>query len=464
MRLLIQYLLVSLYAILPVGTFYWAVTARTRHARSGPLVSFILSCIGALLIGVAFFFVNSRLLEYPVRAVHPWFAISWPALIEAARFIYFVVGAICLVKATDRLLFYAACRLARVPLTPAGRPRSPGVGRAVLCLIAQRFVMLGFGIAFVIALLMSYRPHVRLRGTPADYALAYAPCHFAASDGISLKGWWIDAAPLPSALDADDADLWGKRTVLLCHGIGSGKERQIDLAHYLARRGFNVFAFDFRAHGESAGNFISYGDRERLDVLAAISWIRSNHHSDAQRIFGIGINTGAAALLAAAAEPGVGKGIDALVLYEPFTRFDALVDSATDDVLPKPVRWLIDHLSIPIASLHTGSNLASFAPIDFVNEIWPRPVLIVHGRGQTFVPSDQSMDIYRQAAQPKAQFFPSDNLVDLRNRAKRLKGEASVLSEMFRLYLGSEDNISDDAGVREHTLRFLRDSEPLRVL
>ena len=70
--------------------------------------------------------------------------------------------------------------------------------------------------------------------------------------------------------------------------VAAGIERELELARYLVDRGYNILVFDFRGHGQSGGNFISYGIRERFDVLAAISWIRANHQPESQRLFPVG--------------------------------------------------------------------------------------------------------------------------------------------------------------------------------
>src|SRR5439155_8332533 len=134
----------------------------------------------------------------------------------------------------------------------------------------------------------------------------------------------------------------------------------------------------------------------------------------------------------------------ALVLCEPFARFKNLVEATAAKTLPRPVAWLVDHISLPVASLHAGSNLGDLAPIDSVEKLWPRPVLVVHGNGKSFMTFDQTMELYQAMPAPKEQFWPA---VDQPKRKKRAKGDAAILSEMFREYLGVSDGVLDDPGV-----------------
>ncbi|MCF7799408.1 lysophospholipase [Candidatus Babeliales bacterium] len=58
-----------------------------------------------------------------------------------------------------------------------------------------------------------------------------------------------------------------KSNVLLCHGYGSRKEFMYDFVDMFPDS--NVFAFDFRAHGNSQGRFRTIGFQEYKDVIAA---------------------------------------------------------------------------------------------------------------------------------------------------------------------------------------------------
>ena len=468
----IHLLLVLLYALLPVGMLWWVLVRRTRGRRAGQMFSLFTLFLIGIISGIVLVMLNGQLMSITTSARVGGAAgrilKTAPAQIsygEAARLIYFIIGALCVVRLTDRLTFRGIFKLARVPLDAFARPISPNQPRALLALFAQRLMMLLLVVPYFISLMMVYRPRALLEDDPAQHQLSYTNASFVSDDGVALAGWWIDSARLPRGTDPELAEDWGKRTVVLCHGIGSAKERQLDLAQYLVARGYNVLVFDFRGHGQSAGNFISYGVRERFDVMAAIAWAREKHPLQSEHLFGIGSNCGAAALVGAAVEKGPGEQLEGIVLYEPFARFDDLVGENAKRILPGPASWLVRYISVPLASLHAGANLGGFAPSEAIDQVWPRPVLIVQGRAQTFVGTEQSMDLYQQASQPKEQFFPGDNYYQQRARARRYSGRGvRLLSEMFKEYVGTSDAISDDAGVRYRTMRFLHDARPVPIL
>jgi alpha/beta superfamily hydrolase len=464
----IHLVLVIAYAILPVATLWWTVrVARARRAR--PLISLLLLFLVGIAAGITLMLINGHLMSlssFTRNSTGRTLTIK-PASFtfgETARLCYFIIGALCLVRLVDRVSYRAVFHLARVKLDQFSRPVEPNELRALLALLSQRVLMLMLIIPYFIALMMVYRPRVHLPGDPTQHNLTHQRVSFRSDDGINLSAWWITARAVSAKVDPIVAEGWGQKTVILCHGLGSAKERQLDLAAQLAARGFNVLVFDFRGHGESGGNFISYGIRERFDVLAAVQWIKAHHPKESQHLYGIGANTGAAALLGAATETEAGQQLEALVLYEPFARFNAITSSTAQRIIPGPASWLVQRISLPLASLHAGGNLRDFAPIESIGELWPRPVLIIHGRAQTFVPVDQSLAVHQQASQPKDQFFPSDNYYQQRARLRRYRDDARLLSELFKEFVGTSDAIFDDPGVRYHTVRFLEEAEPVPVL
>ena len=467
---IIHLLLVLLYALLPVGMLWWVLVRRSRQRRAGAMFSLLTLFVIGAITGFVLVLLNGQLMSITtsLRVGSGRVLKTAPAQIsytETARFIYFIIGALCLIRLIDRATFKGIFKLARVPRDGYARPTQPNHPRALLALFCQRLLMLLLIIPYLISLMMVYRPRVFLEDDPKQHELSYVNAAFVSDDGVALAGWWIDAVRLPRGTDPELAEDWGKRTVVLCHGVGSSKERQLDLAQYLAGRGYNVLVFDFRGHGQSAGNFISYGVRERLDVMAAIAWAKTQHPEQSEHLFGIGSNCGAAALVGAAIEKGPGEQLEGIVLYEPFARFDDVVRENAKRILPGPASWLVRNISVPLASLHAGANLGGFAPAEFIDQVWPRPVLVVQGRAQTFIPTEQSMDLYQQASQPKEQFFPGDNYYQQRTRLRKYSGRGvRMLSEMFKEYVGTADAISDDPGVRFRTMRFLHDARPVPIL
>src|SRR5437868_5680522 len=81
-----------------------------------------------------------------------------------------------------------------------------------------------------------------LTSTPADQGLPYERVAFlSAVDNIPLQGWFIGSG--------------GHQTILMLHARDGRRDDPTvglpDIARALVQDGYDVFAFDFRAHGES---------------------------------------------------------------------------------------------------------------------------------------------------------------------------------------------------------------------
>lgn len=104
-----------------------------------------------------------------------------------------------------------------------------------------------------------------------------------AADGIILKGWY--ARPR----------LANGNVVILTHGVTDNREGVAGYARFLLDQGYAVLLPDARAHGESGGEFATYGVRESDDIHRWVSWIYDR--DPPQCVYGFGESYGAALLL-----------------------------------------------------------------------------------------------------------------------------------------------------------------------
>src|ERR1700746_4031196 len=104
--------------------------------------------------------------------------------------------------------------------------------------------------------------------------------------------------------------LGGRRTIVLCHGYQSSRGELLTLVSALQDHQYNVFVFDFAAHGANDG-ITSFGFREADEVRAAIDVVATRNDVNPNS-FGLwGYNLGAYAALREAEND---KRVKALVL------------------------------------------------------------------------------------------------------------------------------------------------------
>lgn len=102
--------------------------------------------------------------------------------------------------------------------------------------------------------------------------------HLATAGGLQLEGWYAPADSTP------------KGTVIVLHGITTGKAQVIPEAGEFRFWGYNILMIDFRAHGNSQGNTTTIGVREVEDVKLAYDFVRARGE---KKIIFYGLSMGA---------------------------------------------------------------------------------------------------------------------------------------------------------------------------
>jgi pimeloyl-ACP methyl ester carboxylesterase len=108
-------------------------------------------------------------------------------------------------------------------------------------------------------------------------------------------------------------------TILLAHGYKSTPERDFSCgcAFYFSQ-GFNVLLIDQRAHGDSEGDYICFGVKERYDVVNWAQWMVERFGPDKKYVIG-GMSMGCTTVLLAAALPELPPEIRGVVADCGFT-------------------------------------------------------------------------------------------------------------------------------------------------
>jgi pimeloyl-ACP methyl ester carboxylesterase len=222
---------------------------------------------------------------------------------------------------------------------------------------------------------------------PEQFGLKYEKISFKTPDGIELKGWFI-----PSTSG-------DKRTLIMCHGWGDNKGELLKQTYFLNENaGFNLMYFDFRSHGESAGEITTIGGLETIDFGAAVAWLRANKPDYADRVGVFGLSMGAAVTVAAMPD-------------HPDLRC-AVVESPYSDYRGVVTRWTWNNLRIPRFPLipiamwilrHRVGNpkVDSFNPVEAAPHISPRPLFVIGGEKDDLMPEYDVRRVFDAAREPK---------------------------------------------------------------
>ncbi|GAC1363904.1 MAG: alpha/beta hydrolase [Herpetosiphon sp.] len=220
--------------------------------------------------------------------------------------------------------------------------------------------------------------------TPTECGVPFEVVRFRTDDGIELCGWWLVQPHATRVLIGCTGHLGTKDELL---GIGSG----------LWRAGNAVLLFDFRNRGESEVAPMSLAFREQDDLLAAVAYAKQRMGGAAPQIGVIGYSMGGAvALLAAARTPAIG----AVVADSAFATMRGVLQAAyVRRHLPaQPFLLLADF----ITRRRYGYPFNAVRPLDVVDKISPRPLLLIHAAGDPIISVDDAQRLFTAAGEPKA--------------------------------------------------------------
>ncbi len=265
------------------------------------------------------------------------------------------------------------------------------VRRAVAgLLILSGLLTLGYlAISSYIAEQLVYEAPKPIVRTPASLGLRFASVTVPSrNDHINLKGWFI-----PGVLP--DGRLTVDRMIVVVHGTRTNRESPgdhlLELTVALARHGLGVLSFDMRGMGESPPAPLSMGNLEQRDVLGAVDFLRSGtppfpELGRPRIIGGLGISMGAATLLLAAArEPA----IQAVVSDSAYAEIVPILEReiAKRSVAPiGRVPGVFAPSSLIMARLLYGVDFFAVRPVGTVAGIAPRPLFLIHGTADDYVP------------------------------------------------------------------------------
>ncbi|MGM9985799.1 MAG: alpha/beta hydrolase [Bacillaceae bacterium] len=198
--------------------------------------------------------------------------------------------------------------------------------------------------------------------------------------GYHLIGYYFPAAK-PS-----------HKTIITVHGYRGSKDhhgKYVKLFHSL---GFNVIAYDHRNHGESAGNFITYGILESGDLKAVVDYAKAHFPSD--QLLGIhGVSMGAATTLLYAGK--IEDGADFYVVDCPYSNFF----EQTRYRLQK-YRFLPSLLHKPLISLgnlfvkwRERYSIYDASPITYIHRI-KAPTLFINTKKDMYIPPMMTQELY----------------------------------------------------------------------
>lgn len=213
-----------------------------------------------------------------------------------------------------------------------------------------------------------------------------------AHDGLRLYGRYYHLR--------DDAPL-----AICFHGYRGTPSRDFcGGSRILFDHGFNVLLVEERAHCTSEGHTITFGVKERLDCLA---WLHHFHYRfPRSEIMLFGVSMGAGTVLMAGGMP-LPDCVRGVVADCPFTEPKAIIQKVGADIhIP---RWLTGVLAPVAAGVFGRFRLSGASALKAVR-LATKPILLIHGEADTFVPCDMSRQLHEANPEiTQLETFPGAN-------------------------------------------------------
>ncbi|MBL7775724.1 MAG: alpha/beta fold hydrolase [Saprospiraceae bacterium] len=261
--------------------------------------------------------------------------------------------------------------------------------RWAFLLLLPLFATGGFTFLYQAAPYMIVDPaRYNFSGSPADDDLPFEKIEVRTPDGLSLRGYWVHKS-------ADS----NKTTIILLHGIGACKERWLPTAAWLWQNGYETVLLDGRAHGESDGEFCTYGFYEKYDVAAIADFVSKQKKGGKIGVWGNSLG-GAIALQALAVDPRLEFGI----VQSTFADFRTIVQDYQRRRLKFSWQWFTDD-GIARAEQLAHFSADSIRPAAAARQI-RQPILLAHGTADDRIKIEYGRQIFANLASADKTFLP----------------------------------------------------------
>lgn len=212
------------------------------------------------------------------------------------------------------------------------------------------------------------------------------------SDGLELVGevyMPIGNRPMPA--------------LCICHGIPAGPPDPQDrgyaeLAQKFCAAGFVTLIFNFRGTGISDGNIDILGWSR--DLQTALDFLHGLEEVDKSRVCLLGFSGGAAVSVYVAAHDTRVCSVAACACPADFSLL-AGKETALSSIQHFREIGAIRDKDFPPSTKEWLRGFETISPIQCIDRVSPRPLLVIHGDADEVVPIEHAHKLYQKAKEPK---------------------------------------------------------------
>ncbi len=213
--------------------------------------------------------------------------------------------------------------------------------------------------------------------------IPFKEVYITSCDGVKLYGRLYEASPTAP-------------TQILAHGYRSNAIRDFSGGLQLAiESGCNALLIDQRAHGKSKGHYLTFGIKERYDILDWIEFINKKYNGLSPIIL-TGISMGAATVLMTA-ELSLPSNVKAIIADSGYSSPADIIKKVIADIKYPKFSYHLVRLS---GILLCGFDIEAASALESVKRA-KIPILFIHGEADLFVPYQMSIVCHNACAGKK---------------------------------------------------------------
>lgn len=195
-----------------------------------------------------------------------------------------------------------------------------------------------------------------------------------------------------------------KDTVIVAHGYKGNGETMANYAKMFHEFGYNVLLPDSRAHGNSAGKYITFGWLDRLDYL---NWINKiiRYDGEDSRIVLFGVSMGGATVEMLSGEE-LPSQVKVIIADCGYSDIDSELTYLLKELYHMPKYPIVPAVSL-INKRRQGFNLKQ---VSSINQLAKNtlPVFFIHGEKDVYVPTEMVEDNFAATKGPKEKWIVPD--------------------------------------------------------
>lgn len=189
------------------------------------------------------------------------------------------------------------------------------------------------------------------------------------------------------------------KTLIFLHGFSESRAAGLSYVDIYLNAGFNVLLVDSRAHGDSGGNSVTWGNYEKYDLDQWVDWVQQKFPDEEIGVHGISM--GAATALMQAELNEKSKRVSFYIADSSYSDFETLLELKIEQYYPGTLlpEILLKYADV-VAYFKSNFTFYGASPLRAVHHV-TTPVLYIHGEADTLIPAYMSTELYDATKGPR---------------------------------------------------------------